>query len=146
MASFNALIEGTYPDDWGAFHYKIAQLDVPKGINVVNDRSYRYLLYGMTRDFRDFYVYQRAFGEIDAEHEVDSLVFRDGIVLPFKGGNPNVLDRPRSILLDDGRFFTSMMWDKYICFIREILKTGKEVFSNPELSRLYERVVLKQSA
>lgn len=146
MISFNALIEGTYPDDLMRFHFKIARLDVPTGITLVNDGVYQYHLNGMTTDFRDLYVRQRASGEKDVEHKVDSLVFCEGIVLPYRGGNTNVLDRPRSILLDDGRFFTSMENDReYLRFVREIIKVGKEVFSNHELSGLYKRIVLEQA-
>jgi len=45
---FNAVIEGAYHDLWTDLNYKIAQLEVPEEVSVLNDGTYRYLLYGKT--------------------------------------------------------------------------------------------------
>jgi len=125
---FNAVIEGAYHDLWTDLNYKIAQLEVPEEVSVLNDSTYRYLLYGKTDDFENIKTDSNADG---LERKIDFLGFCEGVVLPYMGGIPNLLERPRAVCLRDGRIFVDehmLTNSAYLKAIPSIVKAAGELF------------------
>ena len=146
IKEFNAVIEGTYFDNWYSFNYKIALLEIPAETSVLDDNIYKYKRYGKTNDFQNIQEVDRESNNL--ETKIGFLGFCDGIVLPYIGGIPNVLERPRTVCLRDGRIFIEdhMLTDKaYIDRISLIVKSIGEIFSDKELPKeilgLYNKLV-----
>jgi len=138
---FNAVVEGTYHDDWRNLNYKIAQIVVPEDTAVLNDGKYKYKLHGRTDDFENI---QRVNGEAgDLEAKIDFLGFCEGVVLPYKGGIPNILERPRAVCMRDGRIYVDehMVTDEsYVNAVSSVVKTAGEIFGEKKFSELYNQV------
>jgi len=105
IGRFNAVIEGTFHDEWTRFNYKIVQIDVPVRTSVINDVTYKYGLAAVarTKDFQS--VIETSEIAEEREVKIDSLGFCNGVVLPYRGGIPNLLERPRTVFMRDGRIF-----------------------------------------
>ena len=138
---FNAVIEGTYHDDWSNLNYKIIQLDIPENIAILCDGTYKYKLYGRTQDFADVTKVNGAAG--DLETKIDFLGFCEGVVFPYGRGIPNILERPRTVCMRDGRIFIDdqMITDQtYLDTVLAVVKTAGKIFSDKRFSELYEEV------
>lgn len=135
---FNAVIEGTYYDDWTNLNYKIAQLQIPEHVTVLNDGHDTYNLFGETSDFQTF----KTVGEtVGLEAVIDFLGHCEGVVLPYRGGFP-FIDRPRTVCMRNGRIYvekTMAASEAYLKMIPSILKTADEIFRDKKLSELYEK-------
>src|SRR3989344_3570901 len=79
--------------------------------------------------------------------EILHLSHLNGLVLPYVGGNGfHILERPRSIILEDGRLFSSLCDLTYLRILKgEIGDIAKQTFSNSGLDELYKRIVLRQT-
>ncbi|MEA2003645.1 MAG: hypothetical protein U9O53_01655 [archaeon] len=126
-------------------NYKITSLEVPEETEIINDGSYRYLLYGTTDDFYSFKLADRSYGagqeKSDAEMEAESLSLSKGIVLPYRGSVSIVLDRSRAVCTKDGRIFVEegMINDKkYLDAIGLLIEDVRETFEDPKLVELYK--------
>ncbi len=140
--AFNAVIEGTEADDWRNFNFKITRLDIPENATVIDDRVYRYTLYGRTTDFKSIELAKKQ--QAGLETKVDFLGFCEGATLPYHGGIfPNVLGRPRTVVLQDGRVFTEMGDDEYRKALPEIVKVAGEIFNDERAKNVYERGTVK---
>lgn len=141
FAEFNSVIEGTYHDEWFLFHYKLANLSIPKNVSLINDGTNKYSFFGKTEDFISVDQNKKT---DSLEIEVDSLSFGPGIVLPFRGGIPNILDRPRTISLRDGRIFVDehmIIDEKYVKAIPEILQTANKLFTDKQTNENYKKIM-----
>ena len=122
---FNAVIEGTYHDNWSNLNYKITQIEVPENTAVLNDGTYKYKLHGRTDDFENV---QRVNGEAgDLEAKIDFLGF--------------ILERPRTVCMRDGRIFVDdhMITNKaYLDAVSSVVKTAGEIFGEKKFSELYD--------
>jgi len=138
---FNVVVEGTYHDDWINLNYKIAQIDVSEDTAVLNDGIYKYKLHGRTDDFENI---QRTNDEAgDLEAKIGFLGFCEGVVLPYSGGIPNFLERPRAVCMRDGRIYVDehMATDEsYVNAISLVVKTAGEIFREKKFSKLYDQV------
>jgi len=136
---FNAVIEGTYHDEWNRLNYKIAELQIPEGTQVINDGTYRYVNFESKPD-------EKSKGGL--ETMVDSLGFLPGIVLPFRGGTfPQVLERPRAVVLRDFRVFVDegMLKDqKYVSVLPNILMNAGRIFNDEGTAKNYEKILTAQ--
>ena len=147
MSSFNALIEGNQNNQWEVMRYKLVALEIPQNVALLEDGVYRYGLKSTTRDFRHFEDINPSFGDEVSSFEILSLSHLNGLVLPYVGGNGfHILERPRSILLEDGRLFSSLCDLTYLRILKgEIGDIAKQTFSNSGLDELYKRIVLRQT-
>ncbi len=143
---FNAVIEGTYHDEWSNLNYKIALLGVSEGVALLNDSIYKYKFYGITEDFQKIQKINYEIGNL--ETKIDFLGFCDGVALPYFGGIPNILERPRTVCTKDGRVFIEehMLSDKaYLETVPSIIKNVGEIFNDKELLEnifeLYNKLV-----
>ncbi len=138
---FNAVVEGTYHDDWRNLNYKITQIEVPEDTAVLNDGTYKYKLHGRTEDSENI---QRANGEAgNLEAKIEFIGFCEGIVLPYRGGIPNILERPRAVCMRDGRIYVEehMATDEsYVNAVSSVVKTAGEIFGKKKFSELYDQV------
>jgi len=138
---FNAVIEGTYHDDWTQLHYKLAHIQVPEDTGVINDGMYKYHFYGKTTDFQSV---QPINGEAKGlEAKIDLLCFSPGVVLPYSGGTPNILERPRTVCTKDGRIFIdeSMLDNEdYLGVIPSMVQNAGEIFKKKSFAKLYREV------
>lgn len=141
--SFNTLIEGTYHDEWSFFHYKMANLEIKEDIIIINDGIYKYFLYAKRKDYRKL---DKKVSKENIEQKLNFLGFCDGLVLPVSGQLPNFLERPRTLILRDGRVFIDdhMMDDQnYLKALEDIAKKrAKEIFSNTKYESLYQELVI----
>ena len=98
---FDALVEGSFHDEWAHQHYTVAKLSAPKDVQVINDGDYQYELYGTTQDFKNINLTTEPSG---LEFKTESLISTSTMFI----------ERPRSICLRDGRVFvdTDMKKDK----------------------------------
>jgi len=139
---FDAVVEGTYHDEWNKLNYKITQLEIPENTEVLNDGTYKYKLHGRTEDFENV---QRAHGETgNLETKIDFLGFCEGVVLPYGGGIPNILERPRAVCMRDGRIYVEehMTTDEsYVEAVSSVVKTAGEIFRERKFSKLYGQVI-----
>lgn len=136
---FDAVIEGTWHDEWRRSHYKVARLEIPEKISVVNDGEYTYGFYGITEDFQHIVKIEKRNG---LEFKLAPLNFCPGRVLSGNGGSfPNVLERPRLICVMDGRIFLdnklSNRNEDYISAIPDIIKIAGEVFKREDIRKTY---------
>jgi hypothetical protein len=143
IVGFNSVIEGSYHDEWTTLNYKLADLNLQEDDAIINDGTYKYLFFGRTADFKSV---DRILPlpENCLEIKIDSLSFGSGIVLPFRGGIPNILERPRAISFKDGRIFieSNMISDaRYLKAIPEILKTASELFANKQINETYRQLM-----
>ncbi len=149
--AFNAIIEGTFADDWSNFHHKLASLDIPAGIRMLSEgqegRYTHYVLYGIILPNRDPY---KVIMETSPAEIVKPLSDLEGIVLPYAGGSfPHVLDRPRAVYLRDGRVFVEcdmLKNDEYLDAIlssKEVERVTRE-FCDPNLEDLYRTAIIAQ--
>ncbi len=109
----DAVIEGSFHDDWRHSYIKLARLNIPDESTVLNAGDYRFRLYGRTEDFENFSPVE---GIENRVAEIESIPFCEGLVLDYGGGGigigsfpqhiaKRVLESPRSICLNDGRIF-----------------------------------------
>lgn len=139
---FNAVIEGTYHDEWSTLNYKLARLQVPENAAVLNDGTYKYQLHGKTADFKNL---QKAAGESSLEAKIEFIGFCNGVVLPYMGGIPCILERPRTVCMKDGRIFVDehMSTDKlYMDAMTSIMGSAGKIFQDKKFSDLYNKVVI----
>jgi len=139
---FNVVIEGTSQDEWGRLNYKVMELEVPEKTTTVYDGSYHYVLFGRTRDFQTI---ERITSQPESlETKTERLSSCQGVALPYHGGSfPNVLERPRTLCLNDGRVYVDkgMLKDtQYVGAVSEIIKTAGELFQDKEAAKLYRKV------
>jgi hypothetical protein len=137
---FNAVIEGSYHDDWNHHHAKLAQLDVPDDVQRLNDGVYKYALYGR---YDNNSLLELKPG--DLEKEIGFLGFCNGVMLPVHQGlSSRVLERPRSFLLRDGRVFVEehMLDDQeYMKILSQLLQQTYELFDRKDVAACYLREV-----
>mgnify|MGYP001573208769 CR=1 FL=1 len=135
---FNAVIEGTYHDEWMRLNYKIAELQIPEGTQGINDGNFRYVNFEK-RPERP---------ESGLETKVESLDFLGGIVLPFQGGAfPQILERPRAVVLRDFRVFVEqgMLEDqRYVTMLPNIIMNAGRLFNDERIAKIYEQVLTAQ--
>ena len=140
---FNAVVEGTYHDQWITLNFKITRIEIPENTAVLNDGVYKYRLHGRTDDFEHV---QRVNGESgDLEAKINFLGLYEGFVLPYKGGILNILERPRTVCMRDGRVYIDedMAIDKfYLSAVPSIVKAAGEMFGKEALSELYKQVTI----
>lgn len=138
---FNALVEGTYHDNWKNLNYKLVQINVSEDVAVLNDGIYKYKLHGRTDNFKKI---ERTNGETgDLETKIDFLGFCEGVVLPYRGGIPSFLERPRAVCMRDGRVYIDehMVTDRlYMDAIPSVIKLAGEIFEEKKFSELYGQV------
>jgi len=133
---FNAIIEGTYADEWRRHNLKITLLDIPKNTISLNDETYMYHLYGRTEDFKSIQrgVLEDGSSERDiVRKNIESLSWCPGIVLPYRGGIPNILERPRAVFMEDGRIFVegNMVKDGlYLESLNKLVLQAGEIFGH----------------
>lgn len=134
----NTVIEGTFQDEWYSLHYKIALLNIPEDVSVLDEGEYKnkYRLYGRTEDFKN--IQQVMVEEKNgSELKLDcGLWVCSGVVLPYVGGIPGILDRPRTVCTRDGRIFIEEDMIKnsiYLNVLPEILSIAGELFKKKEL-------------
>ena len=128
----NALVEGTYPDEWDTLQYKFVVLPL-KAASVINDGSYNYILYGITPDFRKVIPFNTDVG--DLEVQVEDL----GCI-----GKYNPIDRVRALILNDGRIFIDQYMSKdqeYVGRLLDLLKYAREEFGLEKKSPKIESLV-----
>ncbi|MBI2451512.1 hypothetical protein HYV50_00365 [Candidatus Pacearchaeota archaeon] len=139
--SFNVVIEETYHDEWRRLNYKLANLEIPQNAVQIADGAYNYGFYGKTKDFKKVDKVK----EESLEFKVHGFIgFCDGIVLPFRGGIPNILERPRTLVFRDGRIFIEkgMMNDsKYMDMLESILDKAKKCCESQEINESYQKVM-----
>lgn len=74
------------------------------------------------------------------------LGFCDGLILPPSGIFPNFLERPRALILRDGRIFIDdhMINDqRYVEALEKIaLENAGLIFSDPKYESLYQELVV----
>ena len=141
IAGFNAVIEGTYHDEWTTLNYKLTNLTIPENVGIIKDGTYKYDFFGKTQDFNSIARGQQV-GSL--EIKIGSLSFGSGIVLPFRGGIPNILERPRAISFKDGRIFIEehMVADeKYAGTVQQILQTARRLFEDRETNENYKKIM-----
>ena len=100
---FNAIIEGTFHDEWGRSHYKLARLPVQDDCVLINDKQYKFGLYGRGANggFLDFV---RAENPQGSEATLNMpLAFYPGLST-YRGP---VLERPRLVVMRDSRIYVS---------------------------------------
>jgi hypothetical protein len=100
---FNAIIEGTFHDEWNRSHYKLARLPIPDDCALINDKQYKFGLYGRGANggLLDFV---RAENPQGSELTLNMpLAFYPGLST-YRGP---VLERPRLIAMRDSRVYVS---------------------------------------
>jgi hypothetical protein len=136
---FNAVIEGGFHDDWCTLHYKILALNVDAESSI-GDGVYHYPLYGKTQDFASLEL-----AASQVRMKIPFLAFHKGVLLPYRGGPfPFLLERPRSVFLDDGRVFVEerMLPDSnYMSVLPKAMGDAKTLFENEQLHALFQTVV-----
>ncbi|MBI2110464.1 hypothetical protein HYT51_01665 [Candidatus Woesearchaeota archaeon] len=138
--NFNAVVEGTYHDEWRNLNYKLTQIEVPEDTAVLNDGIYKYKLHGRTGDFKNVQIVNGESGGL--ETKIDFLGFCEGVVLPYDGGIPNILERPRAVCMRDGRIYVDehlATYESYVDAISSVVKTAGEIFREKKFSELYDR-------
>ncbi len=117
---FNAVIEGTFHDEWYCFRYKLTRIDVPPDVEILDDGIYHYIL--------------RDSGLAEVVHEIEGLLDCEGLVLGDIFSN-----RPRSVFLRDGRVFVEegLMHDEYSGLVSELQKNAEVFFQDKRFSELY---------
>ncbi len=138
---FSAVVEGTYHDEWRNLNYKITQIEVPENTTVLNDGAYKYKLHGRTDDFKNVQRVNEETGDLEAR--IDFLGFCKGVVLPYQGGIPNILERPRAICMRDGRVYIDehlITDESYLSTVSSIVETAGEIFRERNFSELYDHV------
>jgi hypothetical protein len=127
----NALVEGTYHDEWGTLQYKFVNLPIGAA-SVINDGSYRYRLYGITPDFEKT-ISLTDVG--DLELQVEDL----GCI-----GKYNPIERARALILKDGRIFIDqhmLKEQEYVGRLLGLLKIAREEFGIEKKSQKIESLV-----
>ena len=102
MRNLNAVIEGTSHYNLGRPLFKLANLEIPENVFLIYDTSFKFHLYGATKDFKEI---ERANLNVGTFKRVDELSVCSGIVLPYRGEFKSLLENPRTVLLRDGRIF-----------------------------------------
>jgi hypothetical protein len=137
QGGFNAVIEGTFHDDWRNFHYKLARLDVPTGTTVINDGVYKYRFHLTSSDGR---IIDRTRPPGSVEATTDFLGFCPGVVLPYRGGTfSNHLERPRTVIMGDGRMFIEREMGKDVDYV----KVAEEVAIRQAMEILFRDGIVK---
>ena len=114
---FNAVVEGTYHDQWKTLNYRVLKIEIPEEITTLNDGTFKYKLFGKTDNFESI---QKV--EIEGpEKEIDFV----GFLCSW------FLERPRTICTLDGRIFVEeemLKDDQSVNALPEIVKTSKKIF------------------
>ncbi|MEK6926781.1 MAG: hypothetical protein AABW50_05900 [Nanoarchaeota archaeon] len=139
----NAVIEGTDHESWSDLQYMALPLKISKDVSLINDGNYRFLFYGKANDFENV---DRVDDKSRLEVKIDSLFFpNECIAIDENGkavyGNNSdsfeidataiALERPRSIVLKDGRIFIEedmLKKDSYLKVVPSIIKMSKKIF------------------
>ena len=125
---FNAVIEGTYQDEWGRSYYQTGKLDIPQNVSVIDDGSYRYSFHGTTTDFNKV-------NESSCPSGIESKVESLGMMY-----NQFSLERPRAVILRDGRVFVDkeITLEGYIEAVNEgnIIRTAGNLFNESIISKV----------
>ena len=146
---FNAVIEGSFHDEWWSFHYKIAQLEIPKRATILNDSTHRYKLYGITDDFK--YIRGAEDSSDGLEFLMDFKVGHDlatceGVLLPHdKKLDHSYMMRPRAVVLRDGRIYIDdsmrLIWVEYSNAVHSsIIQTAGGMFKTKKLAKSYDDI------
>ncbi|MFZ3077012.1 MAG: hypothetical protein WA139_00995 [Candidatus Aenigmatarchaeota archaeon] len=142
--SFNAVIEGTFHDDWSNAHLKLSSLNVLEDIALVDDGVYKYRIYGkssrLVKGISDV-NYKK-----DSNAKVESLTFSKGIVLDSasvpQGG---FLERPRMFCMRDGRIYVEegMITQKeyFSSIVPHIVASAENIFGNSKWDEIYKNVL-----
>ena len=141
---FNSVIEGA-TDVLAECCYKIAFLNMRPKTNVLFDGLYKYVLYGKTKDFKGI---QKEIKIRCLETKIDSLVVCQGIVLKDPGVFERILERPRTVCMDDGRIFIEeeMLNDKnYKKIIPGIINIAGGIFKDKRFYDVYSKRVSEVS-
>ncbi len=134
--NFNAVIEGSFQEGWKTLYYKLARLEVPQDVSVLNDKTYRYQLYGKTEDFNGISI---AVGN-GLEAKVPDLADCHGIVLSNESDIEFMLERPRAVCMRDGRIFVdiNMMEDaQYMDAMFDVVRNAGRIFQSGEYLKTY---------
>ncbi len=132
ITQFNALLEGSYHDDWQHSYFKLINLNVPPDISTIKDVSYK------------FSIHESANSEYK-ELVIDGPIgWIDGKILKKSGNSllENLLERPRLICLSDGRKFINLdMLDQkwYKKIIPDIIETSVQIFEIIKLNSLVKK-------
>lgn len=168
---FDAVVEGCYPEDWSDY-YKILKLELPKkshykgiwrSLAYLEDHDFKYELFGYTDGYEIIERIDRVNGDLKAE--IDSISDWDGLVYSTEGllvtsengsdGEEPVqeLDKPRSIILDDGRIYLNRSMLSNNAYIRHlagftpessrILKSAKMLFDDEEVGVKFREEILE---
>lgn len=46
---FNAVVEGTYHDQWKTLNYRVIEIKIPEETAIINDGTFKYKLFGKNR-------------------------------------------------------------------------------------------------
>ncbi|MFH0831245.1 MAG: hypothetical protein V1886_00025 [archaeon] len=118
----NAIVEGTYRDEWHRLRFLTTRLNIDKETSVLGEYSYTYQLYGRTKDFEEIQTGK----EYGKQQQIGSFVFR--------------MERPRTIVLKDGRVFVDEVMMKEQGYVNNcvpiILKQAKNIFKKDLIYRI----------
>ena len=125
---FNAVVEGTFHDEWCRSHYQTGKLNIPKNVSVIDDGTYKYSFHGTTTDFQKVKE-STCPGGIEVKVESINMMY-----------NLFSIERPRAIMLRDGRVFVDKDFtlEGYIEAVNEgnIIKTAGKLFNESLTSKI----------
>lgn len=140
--SFDAVIEGTYHDEWNTLNYKLARLNVPSNVGTLKTGGYVFPLYGVAENFQNV---KKTTSSSPVEINIDSLEMCNGVTLPYQGGERSqFIERPRSVYLIDGRIFIekNMRYEPgYLDAVPKIVENSGKLFRNEGYRKLFTQVV-----
>ena len=140
---FNAVLEGCYHDNSGAWNFKLLNILVPVRSETILDDEYSYGLYRELDDSDKADEIRRS--STDLEHRIACLRFCKGIVLLSSGevSDSGLLERPRSLYLGDGRIYVErgISNDRfYLERIPKLLSYSKTILGDKGIQKKYSEL------